>query len=112
MLLESYSTVPNTIVRGETALGISYIQYTGQTKGPIGFAPIPTELGQQIGAEMCKDCWKEWQEKQKQLINHFGLDVSNPDSHQFLFDNMNIFFYNEGVELTQIDTSQEGKIVH
>ena len=40
MLLESYSTVPNTIVRGETALGISYIQYTGQTKGPIGFAPI------------------------------------------------------------------------
>ena len=26
MLLESYSTVPNTIVRGETALGISYIQ--------------------------------------------------------------------------------------
>jgi len=40
MLLESYSTVPNTIVRGETALGISYIQYTGQTKRPIGFAPI------------------------------------------------------------------------
>jgi len=23
---------------------------------------------------------------------------------------MNIFFYNEGVELTQIDTSQEGKV--
>jgi len=40
MLLESYSTVPNNIVRGESAVGISYIQYTGQTKGPIGFAPI------------------------------------------------------------------------
>jgi len=40
LLLESYSTVPNTIVRGESALGISYIQYTVQTKGPIGFAPI------------------------------------------------------------------------
>ena len=46
----------------------------------------------------------------KELINHFGLDVSNPDSHQFLFDNMKIFFYNEGVEITQIDTSQEGKV--
>lgn len=84
----------------------------GQKNEPLGVAPIPTELGQKIGAEMCKDCWVEWQQKQKQLINHFGLDVSNPDSHQFLFDNMKIFFYNEGVELTQIDTSQEGKIVH
>ena len=51
-------------------------------------------------------------DKTKQLINHFGLDVSNPDSHQFLFDQMKIFFYNEGVEIAQIDTSQEGKIVH
>lgn len=40
MLLESYSTVPNNIVRGESAVGISYIQYTVQTKGPIGFASI------------------------------------------------------------------------
>jgi hypothetical protein len=29
-----------------------------------------------------------------------------------LFDQMKIFFYNEGVEIAQIDTSQEGKIVH
>jgi iron(III) transport system substrate-binding protein len=40
MLVESYSSVPNTIVRGEAAVGISYIQYAGQTKGPISFAPI------------------------------------------------------------------------
>ncbi|MET0503455.1 MAG: extracellular solute-binding protein, partial [Candidatus Binatia bacterium] len=39
LLLESYSTVPNTIVRGESSLGISYIQYTVQTKGPISFSP-------------------------------------------------------------------------
>jgi ABC-type Fe3+ transport system substrate-binding protein len=40
LLVESYSTVPNAIVRGEASLGISYIQYVPQTKGPIGFAPI------------------------------------------------------------------------
>jgi len=39
LLLESYSTVPSTIVRGESSLGISYIQYTAQTKGPISFSP-------------------------------------------------------------------------
>ena len=82
----------------------------GQKNEPIGFAPVPTELGQKIGEEMCKDCWAEWQKKQMQLINHFGLDVSNPDSHQFLFDNMKIFFYDEGVDLAQIDTSKEGSV--
>jgi iron(III) transport system substrate-binding protein len=40
LLVESYSSVPSAIVRGEASLGISYIQYVGQTKGPIGFAPI------------------------------------------------------------------------
>ena len=40
LLVESYSTVPNTIVRGEASVGITYIQYAAQTKGPISFAPI------------------------------------------------------------------------
>jgi iron(III) transport system substrate-binding protein len=40
ILVESYSSVPNNIVRGEALLGITYVQYAGQTKGPITFAPI------------------------------------------------------------------------
>lgn len=82
----------------------------GQKGEPIGYAPVPTELGQKIGAEMCKDCWAEWQKKQMQLINHYGLDVSNPETHDFLFDNMNIFFYDDGGNLAQIDTSKEGNV--
>ena len=82
----------------------------GLNNEPLGYAPLPTELGKKVGQEICQNCWKEWVEKQKQLINHFGLDVSNPDSHNFLFDQMKIFFFDEGVELTQIDASQEGKV--
>jgi len=40
LLVESYSSVPTAIVRGESALGVTYVQYAGQTKGPIDFAPI------------------------------------------------------------------------
>jgi ABC-type Fe3+ transport system substrate-binding protein len=40
LLFESYSTVPNAIVRGESLVGITYIQYAGQTKGPINFAAL------------------------------------------------------------------------
>ena len=44
-LVESYSSVPNAIVRGESALGITYVQYAGQFKGPIGFAPLDKVFG-------------------------------------------------------------------
>lgn len=44
-LVESYSSVPNLIVRGESAVGITYVQYAGQTKGPIGFAPLDKVFG-------------------------------------------------------------------
>lgn len=79
---------------------------------PLGVAPIPTDLGQRVAEECCQDCWSEWTEKQKQLINHFGLDVSSPDAHEFLFDQMKIFFFDEGVDIkeAEIDESQEGKI--
>src|SRR5262245_14577855 len=34
LLLESYSTVPTAVVRGESQLGITYVQYAGQRKDP------------------------------------------------------------------------------
>lgn len=79
-------------------------------KEQMAFAPFPNELGTRIYNEICQHCWKEWLDKQKQLINHFGLDVSNPDSHDFLFDQMKIFLFNEGVDLAKIDTSEEGTV--
>jgi Fe-S cluster biosynthesis and repair protein YggX len=81
----------------------------GESRPPLGFAPVPTDLGQKIGAEICRPCWDAWLTKQTQIINHFGLDVSNPDTHGFLFDNMKAFFFVSS-DLAQIDTSQEGKV--
>ena len=85
-------------------------QRCGQKRAALGYAPLPTELGQRIGAEICQPCWAEWLQKQTQIINHYGLDLSNPDAHEFLFDNMKIFFFNEGAQMAQIDTSKEGSI--
>lgn len=81
----------------------------GQKRAALGYAPIPTELGQQIGAEVCQPCWSEWLQKQNMLINHYGLDVSNPETHDFLFENMKAFFFNAGV-MSNIDTSKEGSV--
>ncbi|MDQ3650172.1 MAG: oxidative damage protection protein [Acidobacteriota bacterium] len=81
----------------------------GQKRPALGYAPIPTELGQRIGAETCQPCWAEWLAKQNMLINHYGLDLTSPDTHEFLFDNMQAFFFNDG-KLANIDTTQEGSV--
>lgn len=50
-LTTSFSPIPATIIRGETLLGLTYLQYVVQQKGPIGYAPLdqyltdPTDIG-------------------------------------------------------------------
>ncbi len=82
----------------------------GKKTEPLGYAPVPTELGQRVGTETCGECWQEWLQKQNQLINHFGLDVSNPETHEYLFDQMKLFFFDEGEQTQEIDTSKEGSV--
>ena len=81
----------------------------GQKRPALGYAPIPTELGQQIGAEVCQPCWSEWLQKQNMLINHYGLDLTSPETQDFLFDNLKAFFFNAG-NMANIDTSKEGSV--
>lgn len=85
-------------------------QRCGQKRPALGYAPYPTELGQQIGAQICQPCWAEWLQKQVQIINHYGLDVTNPDAQNFLFDNARGFFFSTGADVADIDTSQEGSV--
>jgi len=82
----------------------------GQKRSPLGYAPLPTELGRKIGAEVCQPCWAEWLQAQTRIINHYGLDLINPDAQGFLMDNMKGFFYGSNEQLAQIDTTKEGSI--
>jgi Fe-S cluster biosynthesis and repair protein YggX len=82
----------------------------GRKDEQMQFAPFPSELGERVNNEICQPCWQEWLQKQTQLINHYGLDVSNPETHDFLFDNLKIFLFDEGANLAEIDTSQEGNV--
>ena len=84
-----------------------------QKRPAIGFAPFPNELGQRIAAEICQPCWAGWLQKQTQIINHYGLDLTNPDAQNFLFDNIKGFLFGEGLPVAdqaEIDTSKEGTV--
>ncbi len=43
-LVESFASVPNVIIRGEAQVGIGYIKYVKQYKGPIGYIVMDKHL--------------------------------------------------------------------
>ena len=45
------------------------------------------------------------------LINHYGLDVMDPQARAFLTRNMSAFLFKTGAE-SDIDTSKQGTISH
>jgi Fe-S cluster biosynthesis and repair protein YggX len=84
--------------------------HCGEKRPKLAFAPFPNELGQRIAAEICQPCWSGWLQKQTQIINHYGLDLTNPDAQNFLFDNIKGFLFGETPNLAEIDTTKEGSV--
>ena len=82
----------------------------GQTREGLSAPPFPNEFGARILASICQQCWKDWLKQQTQIINHYGLDLSNPDAQTFLFDNMKGYLFNEALPTAEIDTTKEGTI--
>ncbi len=50
-----------------------------ETKEPLEEPPVGGELGQKILGQICQDCWEEWRETSARLINHYGLNLGQPE---------------------------------
>ena len=59
----------------------------------------------------CPECWQLWLKQQTMLINHYGLNVMDPQARQFLTRNMEAFLFKAGQE-DEVDTSKQGTISH
>jgi len=71
--------------------------------------PMRSEVGERVRREACADCWEQWKERQMLLINHFGLNVREPEAREFLLENLGAFLFDEG-EAAEIDVSREGDV--
>jgi len=80
----------------------------GFEQPPIGVAG---ESATRLVAEICQNCWQDWLRQQTMLINHYGLNLMDPQARKFLTQNRNAFLFRAG-EGSEIDTSQEGKITY
>jgi Fe-S cluster biosynthesis and repair protein YggX len=58
-------------------------------------APFPGAKGQEILTSVSKQAWEEWQTLQTMLINEKQLNMMQPDSRQYILEQMDKFFNNE-----------------
>jgi Fe-S cluster biosynthesis and repair protein YggX len=83
--------------------------HCGQTRAGLPYAPFNNDLGKRIQAEICNECWQQWLKQQTMLINHYGLNVREPDAKKFLYEQTEKFLFATG-ETDAVDTSKQGTI--
>ena len=81
----------------------------GQSRAALPYAPLNNDLGRRVQAEICQVCWGEWLKYQTMLINHYGLNVMDPQARSFLTKNMQAFLFGAGAA-EDVDTSKKGSI--
>jgi len=80
-----------------------------QTSRGFDRAPFPGAIGARILVEICQNCWGLWLKQQTMLINHYGLNVMDPQARTFLTKNMQAFLFKAGQE-EDVDISKKGSI--
>jgi Fe-S cluster biosynthesis and repair protein YggX len=63
--------------------------------------PFPGELGQRIFENISKEAWAQWKEYSVLLVNHYGLNLADPEAQKFLMEAMENFLFNEGAEMPE-----------
>ena len=81
----------------------------GQTRAGFERPPFPGAIGARIVAEICQDCWSQRLRQQTMLINHYGLNVMDPQARNVLKKNMEAFLFKSGGE-EDVDTTKKGTI--
>ena len=59
--------------------------------------PYPGELGNRIFENVSKEAWGRWVRQQTILINEYRLTPIDPKARKFLEEQMEKFFFGEGV---------------
>ena len=89
---------------------MAVIQCDGAAKKGLRF-PTPLsgiELGERIQAGDLSDLLGQWLQHQTMLINHYGLNLRDPEAKQFLTEQTEKFLF--GGDSEEVDTTKKGTI--
>jgi Fe-S cluster biosynthesis and repair protein YggX len=63
--------------------------------------PFPGELGRRIYEHISELAWEMWQDRSTLLINHYGLNLADPDARQILRQQMEEFFFGQDARMPE-----------
>lgn len=63
--------------------------------------PFPGELGERIYNEVSQQAWEMWLEHQVLLINHYGLNLADPQARELLIKELEEFFFGEEAKMPE-----------
>ena len=58
--------------------------------------PFPGKLGERIFNEVSRQAWNLWPQQSTLIINHYGLNLREPQAKEFLFQQMEQFLFKAG----------------
>jgi Fe-S cluster biosynthesis and repair protein YggX len=65
----------------------------GESGEQVAAPPLPTDLGNRIYDSICQSCWDEWLQQQKVVINHYRLDLRQPEARTMLTQQTEAFLF-------------------
>jgi Fe-S cluster biosynthesis and repair protein YggX len=80
-----------------------------ETRDGFERPPFPGPIGSRVVEQICQRCWGDWLKQQTMLINHYGLNVMDPQARQFLMRNLEAFLF-KTESGTDVDTSKQGTV--
>jgi Fe-S cluster biosynthesis and repair protein YggX len=68
--------------------------------------PFPGKLGERIFNQVSRQAWNLWPQQATLIINHYGLNLADPQAQKLLMQQMEEFFFGEGAQLPEGWTPQ------
>jgi Fe-S cluster biosynthesis and repair protein YggX len=66
-----------------------------QVGAQLAAPPLPSELGNRIYDSICQTCWGEWLKQQTAIINHYALNVLDPEARKMLTEQTETFLFGQ-----------------
>src|SRR5947207_1025652 len=63
--------------------------------------PFPGELGQRIYENVSKQAYDMWPAQSTLIINHYGLNMADPEARKLLREQMEEFFFGEQAKMPE-----------
>lgn len=63
--------------------------------------PFPGPLGQRIYENISREAWNLWPAQSTLIINHYGLNLGDPNAQKILMQQMEEFFFGENARVPE-----------